>query len=297
MRPPRTTLVVLVLALAACGGSAGRSAAPAAPAVQHKQLTVGGLSRSYRLFTPLSLDRTRRVPLLLVLGGVGNSAESMVEATGFDRVAETGELIVAYPDGVNRTWNAGYCCLGDAATGPDDVAFLGRLIDDVEATNNVDPARVLIVGVSAGGMMSYRLGCEMAGRVAGVGSVAGAMVIDDCHAASPVSVIEIHGTADGLVPYEGGRTVGGATQPSPPAMAVVQRWAEIDGCPTAAVVDTEGPVTRSTWTGCAAGTVVRLVTIEGGGHTWFAPGLGPANGAVDATREIWELLRSARRVG
>ncbi|MFN2504732.1 MAG: hypothetical protein ABR540_11020 [Acidimicrobiales bacterium] len=110
-----------------------------------------------------------------------------------------------------------------------------------------------------------------------------------------VSVIEIHGTADPLVPYEGGHTAGGATKDSPPTPAVVQRWAELNRCPAPAATQTEGPVTTSTWNGCAEGTAVKLVTIDGGGHTWFAPGLGTANGAVDATATIWSFLSAVRR--
>jgi polyhydroxybutyrate depolymerase len=281
--------VVLLLSLAACGGSKAPSGAPAAPAVQHRTIDVGGTTRSYRLYTPPSLDRGRAAPLVMVLGGVGNSAEDMVGATEFDRVAETGTFVVAYPDGLHQTWNAGYCCLGRATGGPDDVAFLTRLIDDVGTGQKLDQARIYAVGVSAGAMMAYRLGCEMAGRIAAVGSVAGAMILDDCHPAKPVSVIEIHGTADGLVPYQGGETAGGATQESPPTPAVAQRWADLDHCPAPAT-DTAGVVTTASWTGCAEGSAVKLVTLDGGGHTWFADGLGPVSGAVDASRMIWAFF-------
>jgi polyhydroxybutyrate depolymerase len=291
----RMGLIGLLLAAASCGGSGGSSEPPPPPAIQQRKLDVGGLSRAYRLFTPLSLDRSRPAPLVLMLHGVGNSAQSMMEATQFDRTADTAGFIVAYPDGVNETWNAGYCCLGGATAGPDDVAFLGRLIDDIQARHKVDPARVFAVGVSAGGMMAYRLGCELSGRIAGVGAVAGGMILDECRPARPVSVIEIHGTADQLVPYEGGRTAGGATQPSPPTPALAERWAKLDQCPTPPATQTQGPVTTTSWSGCAEGTAVKLVTIEGGGHTWFAPGLGTANGAVDATAEIWSFLSGVRR--
>lgn len=260
--------------------------------MQHHDVKVGGLDRTYRLYVPLSLDRAKPAPLVIVLAGVGNSGDSMVEATGFDRVAEKDGLIVAYPEGVNETWNAGYCCLGRAASGPDDVAFLGRLIDDVAAADKVDAARVYVVGVSAGAMMAYKFACDQAGRVAGVGSVAGAMVLDACHPSRPVSVIEIHGTTDGLVPYDGGATAGGATQPSPPTPAVAQRWADLDSCTPAPESATAGVVTTATWSGCSSGTGVRLVTLAGGGHTWFADGLGPVNGAVDATAQIWGFLSS-----
>jgi polyhydroxybutyrate depolymerase len=291
----RTAIAAALVLLVACGGSDSPSEPAPPPAVQHHQLQVDGLSRSYRLFVPLSLDRAKPAPLVLVLAGVGNTGESMVEATGFDRVAEREGVVVAYPEGVNETWNAGYCCLGRATSGPDDVRFLSQLIDDVAAKNRIDSARVYAVGVSAGAMMAYKFACEQAGRIAGVGSVAGAMVLEACQPARPVSVIEIHGTADDLVPYQGGRTAGGATEPSPPTPAVAQRWADLDACPAAPTTRTDGPVSTLTWTGCAAGTGVKLITIDGAGHTWFAEGLGPLSGAVDATNEIWSFLSSVRR--
>ena len=291
-------VAVLLLVLAACGGGSSQDASePPPPAVQQKQLTVDGLSRSYRLFTPLSLDRAQPAPLVLVMAGVGNTGQDMVTATDFDRMAETGDFIVAYPEGVNETWNAGYCCLGRATTGPDDVAFLTRVIDDVQATSKVDPERVFAIGFSAGAMMAHKLGCDVAGRIAGVGSVAGAMVLDECRPLRPVSVIEIHGTADGLVPYEGGRTAGGATQPSPPTREVVKRWAELNGCQPTPATTAEGVLGTSTWAGCREGTSVKLITIDGGGHTWFAPLLGPASGALDATRVVWEFLSGLRPRG
>lgn len=294
----RIGIVAVLVVLAACGGGGSKDASepPPAPAVQQKQLTVDGTARSYRLFTPLSLDRSRPAALVLIMAGVGNTGQDMVTATDFDRMADTGGFIVAYPEGVNETWNAGYCCLGRATTGPDDVAFLSRVIDDIQATSSIDSARVFAVGFSAGAMMAHKLGCDLAGRIAGVGSVAGAMVLDQCRPSQPVSVMEIHGTADGLVPYEGGPTAGGATQPSPPSREVMQRWAELNDCPAPATT-TQGALTTVTWSGCSAGTSVKFITIEGGGHTWFAPLLGPASGAVDATRVIWEFLSGLRPRG
>lgn len=297
----RPAILAALLMLTACGGggsgSGSSSDAAPPPAVQHHDLKVDGLSRSYRLYVPLSVDRTTPAPLVIMLAGVGNTGESLVEATRFDRVAEREGLVVAYPEGVNQTWNAGYCCLGRATSGPDDVHFLSQLIDDVAAHDRIDTARVYAVGVSAGAMMAYKLACEQSGRIAGVGSVAGAMVLDACTPAQPVSVIEIHGTADDLVPYGGGKTAGGATQPSPPTVAVAQRWAQLDRCPGQPATTSQGVVSTSTWAGCASGTGVELVTIDGGGHTWYADGLGPVSGAVDATDQIWTFLSSSRRSG
>lgn len=285
---------LVLLVLAACGGTTpgatGSDGAPTTPSIQHKQLSVGGQDRAYRVFAPPSLDRRRPPPLVLVLGGFGNTAESMVQATEFDREAIDGGFVVAYPDGVNQTWNAGYCCGSAARDGVDDVGFLVAVIDQIQAEYKSDPARVFVVGVSNGAMMAYRMGCELSGRIAGVGSVAGAMVLDDCHPTRAVPVIEIHGTADPLVPYNGGRTSGGATQPSPSTVEVVQRWADLDKCASPPATQMQGPVTTSTWTGCSGGTAVKLISIEGAVHTWYASGLGPANGAVGATHEIWSFF-------
>lgn len=285
--------------LVGCGGgrqanSGSDAVAPPPPAIQQKHLTVGGQARAYRVFAPPSLDRRRPPPLVLVLGGFGNTAESMVQATEFDREAIDGGFIVAYADGLNQTWNAGYCCGSAARDGVDDVAFLVALIDQVQGEYKSDPARVFVVGVSNGAMMAYRMGCELADRIAGVGSVAGAMILDDCRPSRAVPVIEIHGTADPLVPYNGGRTSGGATQPSPSTIAVVERWAALDKCAPQPVSQTQGPVTTSTWAGCSGGAAVKLIAIEGAVHTWYGSGLGPANGAVSATHEIWSFFEGLR---
>ncbi len=164
----------------------------------------------------------------------------------------------------------------------DDIAFLTALIEQLQVDHRIDPARVYVAGVSAGAMMAYRLACEAADRVGWVGSLAGAMVLDQCRPSRPVPVIEIHGHRRRLEPYEGGvvQPEGVATQPAPPTPAVVEHWASLNGCPGGPEEQTEGLVTTSTWAGCAGGSAVKLVSVEGGGHTWFAPGLDRRTGRL-----------------
>jgi polyhydroxybutyrate depolymerase len=288
-------MVAALVTLTACGSSEP-TAAPPSPAVRHGALTVDGRVRTYRVFVPTTLEAESRPPLVLVLGGVGNSAENMVSATEFDRQGSVGNFIAAYPEGLDLTWNAGFCCASGTTSGVDDVAFLSQLIHRLVADHDADPERVYAAGVSAGAMMAYRLACELPGQIAGVGSVAGAMVLDRCQPDHGVPVIEIHGTDDQLVPYEGGpvRPEGVATQPAPSTLAVAERWAALNGCPAAPDEETDGLVTTLSWTGCPDGAAVKLVAVEGGGHTWFATGLGPANGAVDATTLIWDFFSSGQ---
>ncbi|MGH9126668.1 MAG: alpha/beta hydrolase family esterase [Acidimicrobiales bacterium] len=308
MKLARLVALVAAIALAAtaCGGS-GPVAGPGTGAGQGggaghigarvAQLSFDGTTRSYRVYSPGAPTRVARLPLVVVLGGVGDNAQSMTNATLFDQEAGVGGFVVAYGEAAQASWSAGFCCAGPDSNAYDDVGYLNHLVDTVEADYPIDASRLYAVGVSAGAMMAYRWACADPARVAGVGSVAGAMVLDSCQPTVPVSVIEIHGTADPLVPFTGGAISpdGVATAAAPSSAALVQRWASLDTCPGTAAVQTAGVVTRSTWTGCARGSAVSLVAVQGGGHTWFAPGYGAVEGAVDATKEIWTFLSTHNR--
>lgn len=283
----------------ACGGGAGTSSAPPAP-VQNAQVTAGGQARPYRVFVPPTLDRRRPAPLVIVLHGGNNTVEDAVKTTLFDREAAAGDFIVAYPEGTGRAWNAGSCCGSAPRRNPDDVGFLTRVLDQLETDYAVDRARVFVAGVSNGAMMAYRFACERADRITAVGSVAGAVVVDGCQPSRPVSVIEIHGTEDPLIPYQGGRPdipEAQAATPYAATPAMVGRWAELDGCPPPSPAEVSGPVTTESWAGCRNGSAVSLITVQGGGHIWFASGLGPANGALDATGAIWRFFSGLRPSG
>jgi polyhydroxybutyrate depolymerase len=294
------SVVGLLLLLAACRGAAKPTALPSEPGVtgvRQRQLVFARTTRSYRVFSPSAPAPGAGWPLVIVLGGVGDSAQSMTNATQFDREAAAGQFVVAYPESAGPSWNAGFCCAGAASDTSDDVGFLNVLLDQLQHDYRIDAARVYAVGVSAGAMMAYRWACADAERVTGVGSVAGAMLLDSCHPAQPVSIIEIHGTADPLVPYGGGTVAppGVATQPVPSSGALAQRWATLDGCSETPSVQTATPVTSTTWSLCARGSGVRLIAVSGAGHTWYTPDFGAANGAVDATHEIWTYLSSHAR--
>lgn len=287
----------LLLVVAGCGRGQDSGTSPrlAEPAVVQRRLSVDGFDRTYRLYTPPDAQSEGSVPLVLALHGAGNSVESFVSATELDKAASANQFIVAYPEALGLVWNSGFCCTSGRGNPAVDIHFLDQVVTDVLASRRVDPARVYAVGVSAGGIMAYRLGCDLTARFAGVASVAGTMLLDDCHPSRPLSVIAIHGTADGIVPYEGGRILGGANRPAPAATEVAARWASLDGCAGNDGAQVLGTVTTSTWTRCGEGTKAQLVTVDGGGHNWFLPVYGPPNGALDATRTIVEFFALGRR--
>lgn len=138
--------------------------------------------------------------------------------TGLNNEARARRFVIAYPDGFGKSWNAGGVCCGEAnSQRVDDVAFIRAPMDRLNKMYPIDSARVFVTGFSNGAMMAYRLACELSDRVAAIVSVSGTLRIEDCHPARPVSIWEMHGTADSIVPYEG--------DPSSLSTAsVVQRW-------------------------------------------------------------------------
>lgn len=280
------------------------------PAALHAQTTVvgtiraGGLTREYRLYVPAVYSRTTgAVPLLLNLHGYGSNNLEQENYGDFRPVADTANFLVVHPNGTidvtgNRNWNT----FGPRGTGVDDVAFLSALVDTLASRYRIDLNRVYSTGMSNGGFMSYELACQLGNRIAAIASVTGSMTagrLAGCTSGRPVPVMEIHGTADGTVPYNGGTALQFVAIPT-----LLNSWVQRNGCnPTPTVtavpdINTADGCTaeRSVWAGGRNGSVVEHFRIIGGGHTW--PGaafvIGVTNQDISASREAWRFLRRYR---
>ncbi len=270
-------------------------------------------------------------PLLVVLhGGSGNStnAESGSCLDGdpdapncWTNLARSEGFLAVFPNGTgpprrpdSRTWNAGgggpdYACTSGYAcrTGVDDVAYLGVLLDEVEAQYPVDATRVYVTGFSNGAAMAHRVGCEMADRVAAIAPVSGGnqfAAVAPCEPARPVSVLEVHGTADPCWTYERSTRACLEQDPRPKvgARESTLGWVERLGCVAEPevtampdVVDDGMTTTVETWTGCAGEVEVRLMTIDGGGHVFPSGSAALPRVVGDPTldwgsEEIWAFL-------
>jgi polyhydroxybutyrate depolymerase len=267
--------VVLVLVLAACGGE-GEEPGP-------RPQTFGG-DRPSDLKAPPTLTEGKLYPLVLVLHGFGANGFAESAYLGTSNLPAAGDAFVIAPDGTTDSmgrqfWNADPACCDFDGKNPDDVAYLGGLIDDVVDSWPIDPDQVFVLGHSNGGFMAYRLACERADVIAAIGSLAGLASTDPamCQPARPVNVLQIHGTADAVVPYAGGGTFGNVG-----AVSSVTQWATHNACGTTradgAVVDLDTSVVGSethphTTTGCPANGAVDLWELQGSGHI---PSWGPA---------------------
>ncbi|MGA3294411.1 MAG: PHB depolymerase family esterase [Candidatus Acidiferrales bacterium] len=257
-------------------------------------LTIDGRTGTYLLHVPATYDATRKIPLVLVLHGAMQSPEGAERMSGMSELADKENFLVAYPSGTGRlsrvpTWNSGNCCGYALKNQVDDVAFIRALIDTLGRDYSVDPRRVYVTGISNGAMMSYRLACELADKIAAIAPVEGAQNLE-CRPSNPVSVIIFHGTADRLVPFNGGSTpyqLAGHRNDTP-VMDAVAFWVKADGC-TSAPQRAETPEVHTTiYSGCANGTGVALYAIQGGRHMW--PGHPLSGNNVRATDLMWSFF-------
>lgn len=287
----KAAMLAALLLLVACGGQSNSVPAAARPSPsagpsRAGTLTFGGLQRSYVLFRPAQLTGGGRVPLVIAMHGYTVDTTWMENTTDFDDLATKQGFVVVYPQGTGDAWNAGLCC---GHNGNDDVGFIKALIDKLVSEQNVDPKRVFATGMSNGAFMAQRLACEAADRITAAASVSGSLVIANCAPARAISVLEMHGVDDDLVPIKGGTVAGLGS--FPPTVANMQAWAARDACATTPKMVSDGGTTTYTWSPCSNQTSVVLKTISGGGHSWFSPADGP--GIPDATQVVWAFLSQA----
>jgi polyhydroxybutyrate depolymerase len=274
-----TAVVTLVLAMF------GAVPASAMPGDLPGQLTFGGVQRSYVVHAPAGAPNG----LVLNLHGAGQTGGVQMAVTNYNAVADQYGFVVAYPDGIDFSWADGRGASVPDQRGVDDVGFLVALVDQLTAQYGIPRGRVFATGMSAGGFMATRLGCQRADVFAAIAPMAGTLGSGyPCAPSQPVSVLEAHGNADPVVPFNGGPMVGrGGPSDVVAAPAMAQRWRDVDACPPP--VTQPGPgVLRYTSTGCAGGTEVSFVQIDGGDHVWPV-------GAFDATQASAQFFASHGR--
>ena len=256
-------------------GSARWSIAPSTTT----STTVVSTARAYSKFIPSSYSKGTSLPLVVLLHGYGATGAMQESYMKFESVAETNKFILVYPDGTvdssgKQFWNATDACCDFFSAVADDV-YLLSILKEMESNYSIDAKRIYFVGHSNGGFMSYRMACKYPDRIAAIASLAGASFFKaaDCGAKSSVSVLQVHGTKDGTILYDGGQILGNSY---PGAVASATQWATFNQC-------AQNAVTRSTkldlepniagdetsvmaWTNCQNSSEVELWTMESGAH-------------------------------
>jgi polyhydroxybutyrate depolymerase len=261
---------------------AGSCDLPHRPGVSSQQLLSGQRPRAYRLFVPPGYDGRQRLPLVLDLHGSGGSSADQAATSGFETLGASDRFIVATLEAEGARWNVP--ARDDRA---DDVAYVRDVIAHVAARVCTDEGRVYASGFSGGGRMASLLGCQLGSRIAAIAPVSGLRFSGRCDG-RPMPVLTVHGLADSQNPYDGRAPGRGAEwlESVPDALA---GWARHNSCRGAAAVldDPPGPLSTMRYNGCAAGAEVRMIRIDGLGHTW-------TKREVDTTAVIWQFFKGHR---
>jgi polyhydroxybutyrate depolymerase len=253
-------------------------------------------ARPYTLHVPTSYQASQPAPLVIMFHGYGASGFLEDTYLDFTATSDSNGFLYAYGDGTldstnSRFWNATNGCCDLDGILVDDVQYFDVILADVQAKYNVDPKRIFVIGHSNGGFMSHRLACDRASTVAAILSLEGAQWDDlgNCTPSAPVSVVEIHGTADTTIPYDGGATTEG---PYPTAPTTVADWAQRNGCTGAIAANGQtydlvstlagNETTVQAYAGCPTGNDVQLWVVDGGVHI---PTLSAGFGAA-----VWGFL-------
>lgn len=265
-------------------------------------LVIKEEEREYFLFTPSAASKKPRA-LVVALHGAAGSPQNMADTTGFSTLAEKENFLVAYPKGTGRvpTWNAGTCCGYAERTQADDVAFIRAMIDDIRKKTAVDDQRIYATGMSNGGMLAYRLACEMGDVFTAIAPVAGAMNTTECTPQGRPSLIVFHALNDKYVLYQGGPSEEGlramfnkTPKPDNSVQNAMEFWLKHNYCRKIPQVEQYTDYSIINYF-CAENREVRLITLNSGGHSWpgtkktWQGGDDPVM-SIWATRAIWDFF-------
>jgi polyhydroxybutyrate depolymerase len=290
--PPSSGNATSAVAVAAKGsagcGKKDKSGAQPGSTIA-KQMTVGGVRRDYRVHVGAAAVDGKPMAVVLNYHGRGSTGSDMELFSGMVPVSDREGFLVVSPDGtgVPRGWSAGASMPGWTV---DDVAFSRELIKTLKADYCLDPARVYVEGHSNGAFMVSRLACAMGNDIAAVAPVSGVYLPGDV-CGPPVPVLAIHGTADEVVPYSGGKVRG--SYPYRGAEKEMAAVAARNGCSAVPYYEEiSAHVLLETRSGCTQPAMMLL--IDGGNHAWPAQAGTPLASELKTADLIWAFFKDKR---
>tara|TARA_R110002050_G_scaffold290467_3_gene444203 strand:- start:5490 stop:6389 length:900 start_codon:yes stop_codon:yes gene_type:complete len=249
-------------------------------------MTHNGLVREYLLFVPQNYSASQALPLVFSLHGAGGTKESQYQLSEFNEIADRENFLLVTPEAIAPRGNFTFWNQLSSANGADDVGFIDTLISLVAMEYSVDLDRVYLAGSSNGAFMSFQYVCEHSNKIAGVAAVKGYMLADqisNCQPTLPTAIIQMHGTKDPLVSYEG-------------VQATLDFWNGFNQTDTIALTrnlpDTD-PNTGNTgnsslYQNGSNGVQVEYIKVVNGLHDWF--GETEINYDLQASEEAWAFF-------
>ena len=243
-------------------------------------ITFDGVARNFIVYLPSGYNNSGKMPLIFAIHGGSGTPEGMINIANFKTIADRDKVVLVYPEGVQKNWNDGRPTAPNQL-GINDVGFFNQMCDYMINNYSVDAKKIYATGISNGGFMSTRLGCELSNRIAAIAvnaaTIEATTIAPNCKPNRPVPALYIHGTTDPLVPFLGGQITAGGTAGGTilSHFQAIDKWVTINGCnPTPTVTDlpdiaNDGTtIKQRVYSGGANGSEVVSYVVLNGGHTW-----------------------------
>lgn len=311
--------LLFILLIVSCGGGGNSSSIDSAPnngsnnisnpiseTCQEQEANIlrcdfkhQGLDRYY-LIEPPHPEAEGQSSLIFNLHGYGSNALDQMQYTGLNNYTNSKEnnFILIHPQGAPLNtaltssashWNSGAWTIGSTV---DDVDFIDIIINLVSEKYNINVNRIYSTGMSNGGFMSYHLACNLSSKIAAIASVTGSMskqTLESCNPEHPTPVLQIHGTLDGTVPFDGNSAIG-----MEPIEKVMTYWQEYNSCDVELLISVTdffelgSSVEHWQYFNCLNNVQVELYKIDGMWHTW------PQEDrfGISASQKIWDFFNT-----
>lgn len=255
-------------------------------------VSLGLHTRMFRVHVPPSYDMNRAQAVVFVFHGYAGTVEGMEQTSGFSPLADQQDFLAVYPQGMiePRLGKPFFAELGPIDFGVDEVSFASDMLNDLQQKFCIDPDRIYATGFSNGGGLSALFACRFAGRIAAIAPVEGPFndIPGGCHPTRSISILDIHGTNDQSVPYNGVPIGADPAWPYPSIQQWLQDWATRDNCVSKPLVFLNTPkVVGEQWSGCHDTAAVAHYRIIGGTHSWPTT----INGQSTASA-IWQFFQA-----
>ena len=274
-------LLTISIFLFSCKKEGGPTLSVDKPSEQKTiNITFDGVARNFIVYLPSGYNNSGKMPLIFAIHGGSGTPEGMINIANFKTIADRDKVVLVYPEGVQKNWNDGRPTAPNQL-GINDVVFFNQMCDYMINNYSVDEKKIYATGISNGGFMSTRLGCELSNRIAAIAvnaaTIEAKTIAPNCNPGRPVPALYIHGTTDPLVPFLGGQITAGGTAGGTilSHFQAIDKWVTINGCnPTPTVTDlpdiaNDGTtIKQRVYSGGANGSEVVSYVVLNGGHTW-----------------------------
>jgi polyhydroxybutyrate depolymerase len=240
----------------------------------------GDVERRFLVYLPPAADRRAALPVVFNLHGSGGTPEGQFATSQLAALADRERFVVVAPASLGERWN-----VPPDPSKPDDVSFIGDVLDTLMEISCVDPRRVYATGFSGGGRMSSQLACDLSGRIAAIAAIGGVRFPGPCAQARSMPILAFHGTGDTVNPYAGG----GQPYWGTGVESAIEGWATHNGCGPRRDSHVAPSVDELAYAGGACADVV-LYRIEGFEHAW--PGvIYPDRDDGTANELLWRFFQ------